>query len=281
MGEEGYSRALSDLYTLHESQNGGYVDEEAIYHALLRNTPPDHQEGFRDLYRRLDGGPYADSDIDRADDHGDSEETATEVAEGQQIVVGGLDYGTDFDYFRFQAQENQKYRFEVDHETLRASEVMVLTATGKRAFVKDKVRVSSGPLVQWVAPSTGSYYFAVLNWRGATGRYTLLITHVPDVPDDHGDNEATATDISVGKTIHGVIDDAFDLDYFRLSAAAGESYVVRITGESLRNCCIGLDSPGDGRNNLWWGGGKVGERYIVVHGGHENTGAYTLELGRE
>ena len=284
MGEERFSRALRYLYTLPESQNGGYVDEEAIYHALLRNTPSDHQEEFRDLYRRLHAEPYADSDKERADDHGDSEETATEIAAGQ-VVVGRLDYGTDFDYFRLQAQENQKYRFEVDHETLRASEVMVFDAAGKRTFMKDKVRVSSGPLVQWVAPSTDSYYFAVLNWWGTTGRYTLRITQVPDVPDDHGDNKATATNIAVGKTIHGVVDDAFDLDYFRLPTVAAETYVVKITGVALEDCCVALGR--DGAGFVWDGSGfslravRTGERYLVVHGGHENTGAYTLELGRE
>ena len=279
LGEERLSTALRDPYTLHESQNGVEVDEEDIYRALLSNTPPDSQEEFRNLYRRLDGGPYADPDLDRSDDHGDSVETATKVAVGQ-VVVGALDYGTDFDYFRLQAQENQKYRFEVDHETLRAAAVMIFTGPGKRSPIKDKVRLPSGPLIQWVAPSTDYYYFAVLNWRRASGRYTFRITHVPDIPDDHGDDAETATDISVGETVHGVIDDAFDLDYFRLPVVAGETYVARITGASLQNCCIGLNSAGDIRDNLWWAEGKVGERYIVVHGGHENTGAYTLEVSK-
>lgn len=279
MGEERIAVALRDLSELHETRTE--AAEEAIFRTLLSNTHPDRQEEFRSLYRRLDGGPYADPDLDLSDDHGDSLETATEVAAGQ-VVPGALDYGTDFDYFRLQAQENQKYRFEVDHETLRAADVMLFTATGKPVPAKDKVRVSSGPLVQWVAPSTDSYYFAVLNWAGATGRYTLRITHVPDLPDDHGDNPEAATDISFGTTIHGVIDDVFDLDYFRLPLGTDGDYgVIRITAASLQNCCIGLDVPERASNNLFWGGGKVGERYVVVHGGHENTGAYILVVSRQ
>ena len=274
MGEERISTALRDLYALTESQNG--VDEEAIYSGLMRNTPSGRQEEFRDLYRRLHGGPYADPDIDRSDDHGDSKETATEVAVGQ-VVVGNLEYRFDFDYFKLQAQENQKFRFEVDHETLRTDNVIIFAAG-----VKDKARVSSGTLVQWVAPSTDTYYFAILSLRGETGRYTLQITHVPDVPDDHGDDTVTATDIKFGETLRGIIENVFDLDYFRFPVVAGRFYTVKITG---LDCCVAFGRDDGGF--VWSGSGfgyqevRTGNRYFVVHSGHENTGAYALEVSSE
>ena len=201
MGGQRMATALGEL----DSFTGALIEatEEAVFHALLSNAPPERQEEFRDLYRQLHGGPYVDPELDRSDDHGDSLETATEVAAGH-VVEGVLNYRTDVDYFRLDAQGNQKYRFEVDHETLRAADVMVLAGPRERSPVKDKVRVSSGPLVQWIAPATDSYYFAVLNWIGASGEYTLRIIHVPDLPDDHGDSTATATDVSTGDTVQGL-----------------------------------------------------------------------------
>ena len=282
MGEERIAVALRDLSALHETRTE--AAKEAIFRTLLSNTHPDRQEEFRDLYRRLHGGPYADPDMDRSDDHGDSEEAATDVAAGQ-VVVGTLDYRFDFDYFRLQAQENQKFRFDVDHETLRPDNMMIFTSTGKASpGEKAKVRVASGPLVQWIAPRTGTYYFAVLNWRGGTGRYTLQITHVPDVPDDHGDDETTATDIAVGETVRGVIDDTFDLDYFRFPVVEGRSYRIRITAATLQDCCvaIGHDEGGfiwDG-SEITWPAQSTRDRYLVVHGGHGNTGEYVLDVSQ-
>lgn len=284
MGEERIATAIHELNAL-ELNPLQESDEEAIYRTLLSNTPPNRHEDFRDLYRRLHGGSHADSDMGRADDHGDSEETATKIA-ARQVVMGNLDYGFDFDYFKLQAEENEKFIIDVAHETLGTDNVMVFTSIGERSLgVKSKVRVTSGALVQWVAPSTDSYYFAVLSLRGETGRYTLQITHVPDVPDDYGDNEAMATDISVGEKVHGIIDDVFDLDYFRLPVLEGRVYSVKVTGAALQDCCVARG--GDQGEFVWDGSGfayreiRTGERYLVVHGGHENTGAYVLEVSSE
>ena len=59
MGEEGMTAALRELSTLVELR--GDAAEEAVFRTLLSHTPPDRQEEFRELYRRLHGGPYADS----------------------------------------------------------------------------------------------------------------------------------------------------------------------------------------------------------------------------
>ena len=144
------------------------MGEETIYQTLYRLAPPDTRDRFRSLYRRLHGGPYADPDLDRSDDHGDSVETATDVTLGQ-TVGAALDYEYDFDYFRFQAEEGQKYRFTVNHRTLPASSVMMFSSAAKRQLPKSRVRSSSGPVVQWVAPSTDSYFFAVLNFKNDAG----------------------------------------------------------------------------------------------------------------
>ena len=286
VGEESLGAAVRELHTLARPSNGldsgeEPLGEETIYQTLYRLAPPDTRDRFRSLYRRLHGGPYADPDLDRSDDHGDSVETATDVTLGQTMGAA-LDYEYDFDYFRFQAEEGQKYRFTVNHRTLPASSVMMFSSAAKRQLPKSRVRSSSGPVVQWVAPSTDSYFFAVLNFKNDAGPYTFDITLVPDVPDDHGDTVATATDILPGEPVRGVIDDDFDLDYFRLNVIAGERYAVRIGASSLLDCCVDLfrsaSGLGEGSSSFGMVVSATGEEYLVVHGGPGNTGSYTLEV---
>ena len=277
MGEEHLAAALRDLAK--RGQTPEKVEEETVYRTFLLHTPPAAQEDFRNLYLGLHGGAHVDPDLDRTDDHGDSVESATDFAVGQ-VMGGVLDYGFDFDYFHFEAEEDQKFRIEVRHETLGAWGVMVFSDDIDQ-LLKSRRRASSGPVVQWVAERSDSYYVAVLNLKGDTGRYTIEITAVPDVADDHGDTAETATSISAGETVHGVVDDDFDLDYFRLDVVAGKSYEVRITGASLGDCCATLlrrPGVGEGTDHFGWWEVTTGERFLIVHGGPENTGPYTLEV---
>ena len=68
IGQAALAAALKDLsVTLLRSDSkvlpSGFISdhgwEEEIYYALLKHTAADRQEEFRDLYRRLHGGPYA------------------------------------------------------------------------------------------------------------------------------------------------------------------------------------------------------------------------------
>ena len=59
LGEEATGAALGELFLLTVSENRS-VTEEEIYRAFLKHTPAGLEEEFRDIYRRLHGGPYAD-----------------------------------------------------------------------------------------------------------------------------------------------------------------------------------------------------------------------------
>ena len=56
LGEEATSAALRELYLM-----SGEQGEEDFYRIFLKHTPPGLEDEFRDLYRRLHGGPYAES----------------------------------------------------------------------------------------------------------------------------------------------------------------------------------------------------------------------------
>ena len=321
IGEESTASALRELYLFSREgqrpeENGLRATEESIYHAFLNHTPPGLKEQFRDLYRRLHGGPYAYEDVDFADDHGDEAAAATELTVGE-AVTGSLDYMFDFDYFRFQAEEGQKYRMSVEHETLRASSVTLYAADGRTSEAgnwKSRMRAPSGPQILWAAPSSGEYYFAVQNFGGESGDYVLTVTPIATVADDHGDSAATATGISTDEAAAGAVDSEFDLDYFRFQAEDGQTFRIEVTNGTLASFrielylsdgttpaamdyedIIGIVARGgvwfdvvDLKNIVWgergasfeWVAPVTGGYYIVVSGVGESVGAYTLALSR-
>ena len=59
LGQETMSAALRELY-LQPELKGRDLSEEDFYRTFLKHTPSELRGEFRDLYRRLHGGPYAD-----------------------------------------------------------------------------------------------------------------------------------------------------------------------------------------------------------------------------
>ena len=304
LGAESMSAALKELFSYNQDYllfQGGSVQppiEEDIYDAFLKHTPPDRREAFRDLYRRLHGGPYAFPDTDFSDEHGDEPEAASTISAGE-VVEGALDYMFDFDYFRFQAEEGQKYRMTVGHRSLGMSSVTLYGPDGlteEKWNWKSRRLALSGPQILWVAPGSEDYYFAVQNFGGKLGPYTLTITKVDDAADDHGDTLATATYASLGEVVQGNVDDDFDFDYFRFRVEAGRQYQISVRGETLEYFRIRLytsdgAAPDDWSRNQYrddsasggmteWTAPSSGEYYLALDGYHEKLGAYTLTITR-
>ena len=59
LGEQVMSAALSELY-LQPELKGRDITEEDFYLTFLKHTPLELRDEFRDLYRRIHGGPYPD-----------------------------------------------------------------------------------------------------------------------------------------------------------------------------------------------------------------------------
>ena len=174
IGEEAVSSALRELF-LSEP-----VTEEMIYGTFLKHAPDDRKEDFRDLYRRMHGGPYVFSETDFSDDHGDEAAVATAI-EVEEAIKGTLDYIFDFDFFRFQPESGKVYRVNVAHETLLPSSVSIYSShSQRRQSWLESGRVGSELQMLWSVPGPGEYYLAVQNFGGKTGTYTLTITPVDD-----------------------------------------------------------------------------------------------------
>ena len=180
IGEDAMSSAMRELY-LSEEEKDQLVIEQTIYDAFLKHAPADRKEAFRDLYRRLHGGPYVYPDDSFSDDHGDEAAGASTIEVGE-VVEGVLDYRSDVDYFRFRVQEGQKYRINVNHETLHYASI---TLYAENDWLVPQIEnwisrtsAPSGPEMLWKAPSSEEFYFVVRNIGGDSGAYTLTITPV-------------------------------------------------------------------------------------------------------
>ena len=252
IGERAMVSALRELYPLVvDTYSYRWEDilevEKLIFDTFKKHTPADRLEEFLDLYHRLHGGPYAYPVIDPMDDHANDASTATEIAVGE-IVEGSLDYYFDLDYFKFRADEGLRYLISVDHEGLRSTSVFLYGPDGAtREQLVDRwkntghatcgsfpgpKRESKGTQMRWIAPRSSDYYIPVNSFAGSSGRYTIEITPVTTISDDHGDSPATASNLAVDRMIEGVVDYDFDLDFFLLKAVAGRKYKFSVETDS-------------------------------------------------
>lgn len=282
VGKEAFSSALRELYLSNQmyletrGMEGEQTTEENIYTTFLKHTLPMQQEEFRDIYRRLHGGPYPDPDVDFADDHADQLEDASAITVGS-AVEGTLDYRFDFDYFRFPATEGERYEINVEHESLGSSSAGLFDHEGTEltksiSVVKSISRTPTGFKVLWIADRTGDYYFAVRNFGGYTGSYVVRITRRADPADDHGDTLETATGLAPGEVVTGVLDDDFDYDYFRFQADAGEEYRVYFSARYKERGIIRSFASTD----LYYADGSWAGREIRIYRGEINAGSFSF-----
>ena len=238
---EGVSATLRELHLLDRDEGQG-ITGELIFKVFLKNVPAGKQKEFRDLYRRLHGGPFVLEDTDFDDDHGDAATDASVAVVGQRLM-GELDYLFDFDYFQFQAQEDQNFRITVQHPSLPSDWVTIYAPDGvtqESDRWKSRTATASGPEILWRASTAGTYYLAVRNFGGLTGTYTLSIAPVGTIADDHGDAPESATAIILGQTLGGTIDGDFDLDYFQFHTERGQWHRVVVTSDTLESLTVAL-----------------------------------------
>ena len=156
LGQENTSAALRELHVLHRDGKQS-VTEELIFDVLSRNTPVGKEDEFLDLYRRLHGGSFALQDTNFDDGHADDATNAS-IANPGQSISGELDYLFDFDYFRFQAQEGQKYRIAVQHPSLPAHWVTLYAPDGVTQEIgrwRSRIATPFGPELLWTAAASG------------------------------------------------------------------------------------------------------------------------------
>lgn len=268
IGGPAMSRAFEELYLL--GVGSGTVSEEAVYTAFRDQSPTSARAAFDDLYRRLHGGDYADPQGAFQDDHGDDPGSASRITVGGP-VGGSLDYRFDFDFFRFDAEQGGGYRITVEHPSLHPSHMMLFAPDGTSPEIwnwTSRRQTSVGTEILWTAPVSGEHFFAVQDFAGNSGTYTLAVTRFVERQDDHGDTADTATLISLDAAVEGRIDNALDQDYFRFQGEGGRRYRVDVENDTMEFSRVDL-LVGDASSLTYQGGGYGRESsYVrwVMHG---------------
>lgn len=214
--------------------------ERQVFEALSRGVPEPARKEFERLYVEMHGGVGGGPDDGIPDDVGDGVGSSSVIVPGETITAS-LDHDFDFDYFRFSAAAGRKYELDFGHRTP-TSRLAIYSFPASyeydgSAFYEyegDVLRritpaVSDLPAYRiWVAPRSGDFYLAVQNFGGAPGPYTLSITPLEEVRDDHGDGPPSATDVALGVEAEGRLDGALDFDYFRFRPVKGKTYRIEI-----------------------------------------------------
>ena len=114
------------------------------------------------------------------------------------------------------------------------------------------------------------------------------ITSASHAMDDHGDNISSSTDISVGKTVSGEMEDIEDTDFFRFPALDAKYHRIDIKADAELYLSAAVYEPDGDRDyammhfsqdgyRLVWEAPSSSDFYVGVSTNH-GTGAYTLTI---
>jgi secreted trypsin-like serine protease len=226
------------------------------------------------------------------DDHSNEPMLATDVLTGTSIM-GEIEISGDVDWFRFDVDSDMMYRVDVNLTgTLNDSVVEVYDDTGEVLVgINDDSGSGFASSFTWFPGVDGKAHVKVLGYGSNIGTYELLVTESVPLPDDHGDNAASATAAQVGQTINGELGTFIDVDWFSFSATAGRSYEIATELTTLDDSVLRLidadgsselgynDDAGAGRDSrIVWRAPSSGMRYVEVSGFDGATGQYRLEV---
>ena len=292
LGQEAVSAALRDMhlrFTLTDLDVR--LRGKDIYLIFLEHTPPEKIEDYRDLFRKLHGGPWPDANVNVVDDHGDSATGATRIQAGQ-VVKGALDHEFDADYFHFETAASQEYQIAVNNNSMEDIRLKLYSTDGATLLaVRESEVQGAGILLSWSAPDSGGQYIAVDSPEGSIDSYTVRIAPLVVGADDHGDEATTATHVVVGIRVHGTLDHSVDRDYFQFRAEAGRGYKAIVSNGALVYSDVIFYHPDGVTPTKRYAGGwgikgarqcvyipRDGEYYAVVGSPEGNSGDYTLEV---
>ena len=228
---------------------------------------------------------------DPVDDYGDAPASAGAVELNAKLVAN-MNSDSDADWFKFVVTSGGQWTIasfdpaegagtDVKAEMYASNAATVLAASDD---VSDTDRNFS--MVRTMTP--GTYYVRVTGVNGATGRYGLRSSFL--LPDDYGDNPASAADLAINGTRTGLLGVLNDQDWFRLTFTEPGVFHVNSTGSTDTMGALyqadgtTLIAENDDSNfptetnfGLTATIAGPGVRYLKVTGFDGQTGAYGLQ----
>lgn len=264
-----------------------YVTASSYYTPTIATlplgTPPGQYFIFISSRYSSPTGSYRLSVTDIIDDHGNTADAATSIA-NDVSVTGRIQSYYDVDLFRLNVTANAAYEFHLGKEEFsntRLASIKTLSGGNVRFYYdydSASYLAAASADETWILSVSGGYdpYSS-----GIGAAYELLTTRTVD---DYGNSQETATTISPETDVTGNLHLGNDIDVFRLSALAGTHFLVSLSpaddlGYSLLRA---RDSAGNLIGTSYSGGEVYVDSdfdrdvYLTVSSYYNDRGSYTL-----
>ena len=201
-------------------------------------------------------------------------------------TAGDIETADDVDSFAVSLVGGQSYRFQMDGIGLADPLLGLVTAAGDVLAADDDSGDGLNAQIDFVAPSTGTFYLAALAADSGTGRYNVRAQAVAN--DDYSADTNTSGQLAVGGSSDGQVNSSGDKDWFSVSLSAGQTYQFRLHGVTLNDAALTLysatgsslgfdDNSGGGLDALIsFTPSTSGTYYLGAGAAATQTGTYSL-----
>jgi secreted trypsin-like serine protease len=226
------------------------------------------------------------------DDYGNEPQFSADVVPAVP-VDGEIEISGDVDWFRLVASAETLYQIDVILAgSLDDSVIELYDATGEVMLASnDDGGVGFASRLTWRPAADGPVLLKVFGYGTHIGSYQLVVSESIPLPDDHGHDALSASDVPFDQAVDGQLSSSDDLDWFSFIASAGSSYEITADLLTLSDSVLRLiDIDGqtelayndDGLTGLGsritWTAQTTGRRYIEVSGYEGSVGDYRLNV---
>ena len=241
------------------------------------------------------------------DDYGADAGTAGSAMVNEPIS-GFISDSNDLDWFTVDLKMGKTYRIDLEGDSTRAGTLYRPILYGPLVSIPD-TRVAASDVgggigtncrTFYTPSADGTFYLAVgTGVSKAYGTYQLTVTDISTylAADVTSDKDTTAT-VTVGESVTGMIDVAFDTDWFGVNLVKGKLYQIDLEGNHtgkgtledpyIRGIYDGEevfiprtdnDHGGEYTNSrVWFSPKKTAKYYVAAEGNHGLTGTYELTV---
>ncbi|MBL4846902.1 MAG: pre-peptidase C-terminal domain-containing protein, partial [Planctomycetes bacterium] len=167
------------------------------------------------------------------DDHGNDAGNSTTIALAA-ATDGRIDYMADADWFKLNLSSGVSYDFLTLNLAGGMDTILRIIDTNGSTVLAENDDVTVGDpssRLTFTPTASAEYYLAVVHKDNTATSGTYQVNALlggslppPPLPDDHGNDMASATAITVGPATAGQIENAGDEDWFEITLVAGQSY---------------------------------------------------------
>ena len=225
-----------------------------------------------------------------------------------ESIVGNIERSHDVDWLQIHLQAGQRYDIDLEGSWTGGGSLRdpylrgIYDASG--SLIAHTTNDDGGSVLNshllFSPENTGEFYIAAGAYSSRTGTYTLSVaTNTEVIPeDDFVANASTTGRLSLGNVFAGNLEQAFDIDWARVTLQAGATYNIDLEGSwsnagSLTDPFLrGIyDAAGDLianthdddggyalNSNLWFTPETTGDYFVAAGAYTDRVGSYSLSI---